>query len=112
VLFGRAPQLSALISALLIDPLWRDRIDANRIGAAGFSMGAYTTLLLVGAVPRWDRLADYCTRRPQDRDTCGLLERLGAASGKRSVRDYLQTIQAEQLRWKMAERRRRSFTES
>jgi predicted dienelactone hydrolase len=105
VLFGRARQISALISALLTDPLWRERIDANRIGAAGFSMGAYTTLLLVGGVPRWDRLADYCVRRPQDRDTCGLLERLGAASGKRSVRDYLQAIQAEQLHWKMADTR-------
>jgi predicted dienelactone hydrolase len=105
VLFGRAAQISALISALLTDPVWSERIDANRIGAAGFSMGAYTTLLLVGAVPRWDRLADYCVRRPQDRDACGLLERVGAAAGKSSVRDYLKGVQAEQTSWKLGDSR-------
>ena len=105
VLFGRPRQISALISALLADSIWRDRIDANRIGAAGFSMGAYTSLLLVGGVPRWERLADYCMRRPQDRETCGVLERLGEAAGRKSVRDYLQTIQAEQLHWTLPDTR-------
>lgn len=78
VLFGRPVQVRALLSALLDDPRWAPSIDPARIGVAGFSDGGYTALLLLGAVPRFDRYVGYCERRPQDRDTCGFIERLGA----------------------------------
>lgn len=107
-LFGRATQMSALISTLLDDSEWHDRIDAARIGVAGFSMGGYTSLLLVGAVPRLELLADYCERSPQDRDACGLVERLSAESRSQSGREYLRTIQAEHARWQTADARVRA----
>ncbi|WP_132999770.1 alpha/beta hydrolase family protein [Luteimonas arsenica] len=80
VLFGRPLQIQALVSTLLDDPHWAPLIDPGRIGVAGFSDGGYTSLLLVGAVPRFDRYAGYCERQPQDRDTCSFIEQLGARS--------------------------------
>jgi dienelactone hydrolase len=57
VLIGRERQMSALIDAVLADPALAAHIDPARIGAAGFSAGGYTALLLAGAVPRFDLLA-------------------------------------------------------
>lgn len=51
VLLGRAWQASAVISAVLDDPRLAPRVDAEHIGAAGFSAGGYTALLLLGARP-------------------------------------------------------------
>src|SRR5690606_2131318 len=77
VLFGRPLQVQALVSHLLGSARWGGKIDAGRIGAAGFSDGGYTALLLAGAVPRFDRYAGYCRRNPGDRDTCAVIEGLG-----------------------------------
>ena len=79
VLFGRPLQVQALISHLLASARWGGLIDPGRIGAAGFSDGGYTALLLAGGVPRFDRYADYCRRNPGDRDTCEVVERLGGS---------------------------------
>jgi predicted dienelactone hydrolase len=42
---------------------WRDKgaIDADRIGLFGFSKGGYTGLVVVGADPDMQRVAQYCT---------------------------------------------------
>lgn len=74
---GRPLQISALITALLADSRWNALIDQHRIGVAGFSAGGYTSLLLVGAVPRFSRFTGYCERNPEDQDICGLLRQLG-----------------------------------
>lgn len=63
VLVGRNLQLSALLDGLLRGSLSAS-IDAARVGAAGFSAGGYTALLLVGAQPRFHLLSAYCARYP------------------------------------------------
>lgn len=47
--WDRPRDLSVAIDRLLADPLWGPRIDAQRIGAIGFSLGGYTLLASLGA---------------------------------------------------------------
>lgn len=44
----RAKDLTAVLDQLLADPLLGHRVDATRIGAAGFSLGGYTAVTAVG----------------------------------------------------------------
>lgn len=44
----RAKDLTAALDQLLADPLLGKRVDSTRIGAAGFSLGGYTALTVVG----------------------------------------------------------------
>jgi predicted dienelactone hydrolase len=45
----RATDLSQVLDGMLADPEFGRRIDAARVGAAGFSLGGYTVLELAGA---------------------------------------------------------------
>ncbi len=60
----RPQQVSHVISELLRDPEWRDRIakDANgpHVGALGHSAGGYTVLALAGGQPNMSRLESHC----------------------------------------------------
>ncbi|MGA7296086.1 MAG: hypothetical protein WBW92_01075, partial [Rhodanobacteraceae bacterium] len=94
VMAGRPLQIKATISRLLADPRWAKLVDANRIGVAGFSAGGYTSLLLVGAVPRFDRFIGYCDRHPQDREICELVKQLGAADTKQTLATLQKKFQA------------------
>jgi predicted dienelactone hydrolase len=50
ILWWERPQdIKALLDRLLADESLRDRIDRERIGVAGFSLGGYTALSAVGA---------------------------------------------------------------
>ncbi|HJR75287.1 MAG TPA: prolyl oligopeptidase family serine peptidase [Luteimonas sp.] len=69
-LLGRAWQASATISAVLADPRFKPHVDASRIGAAGFSAGGYTALLLLGAKPDFSRFAVFCKKYPKTPDIC------------------------------------------
>jgi predicted dienelactone hydrolase len=44
----RPPDLSRVLDGMLADPRFGDRIDVNRVGAAGFSIGGYTVIELAG----------------------------------------------------------------
>ncbi|GAA3914537.1 alpha/beta hydrolase family protein [Luteimonas lutimaris] len=90
VMAGRALQVAATTSALLDAPDWKALIDADRIGVAGFSAGGYTSLLVVGAAPRFDRFIGYCERHPDDGDICGQVRQLGDG-----VVDALASLQAD-----------------
>lgn len=46
----RAVDLSRVLDGMLADATFGPRIDANRVGAAGFSLGGYTMMVLAGAV--------------------------------------------------------------
>lgn len=70
VLLGRAWQASAVISAVLADPQFKAHADDKRIGAAGFSAGGYTTLLLLGAKSDFSRFAVFCARYPKTPEIC------------------------------------------
>src|SRR3546814_5668267 len=92
---GRPIQVSATISALLADPRWKRLVDADRIGVPGFSAGGYTSLLVVGAEPRFDRFLSYCERHPGDAGTCGLVEQLG--DGAKDARSEEHTSELQSL---------------
>lgn len=95
VLVGRAVQVRAAINTLLADPRWKPLIDPARIGVAGFSAGGYTSLLLVGAQPRFDRFIDYCQRHPDDVDTCAPAQKYKPAE----LVSALAAIQKDLTRW-------------
>ena len=92
VLDGRPIQVKGTTSMLLNDAHWKTLIDPNRIGVAGFSAGGYTALMVVGAVPRFDRFIGYCKQRPQDAEICGPLPKLEAEG---AVQARLAALQDE-----------------
>jgi len=98
VLAGRALQVSATISAVLADPQWKNLIDARRIGVTGFSAGGYTSLLIVGAKPRFDRFIDFCRRHPHDDpDVCGNAEQIKQQLAQRglTIEQYFAQLQKD-----------------
>lgn len=63
-LVGRTRQLSVVIDYMTRDWSARDGIDADRIGAFGFSAGGFTVLAAAGGDPDLNRLADHCRANP------------------------------------------------
>src|SRR5262249_2688446 len=62
----RARDLSVVIDKMLADPEFSDRIDAKRIGAAGFSLGGYTMIEIAGGITRFSLYRDFCRSTPAD----------------------------------------------
>lgn len=60
----RPLDLRLAIDRLLADPEWGPRIDAGRIGVAGFSLGGLTVLASAGARPRWAAWRAACAAAP------------------------------------------------
>lgn len=100
VLGGRPVQISATIDTLLGNPRWKPLIDADRIGVAGFSNGGYTSLLLVGAVPRVSRFIDYCRRYPGDM-LCAGAKQFEAEAERRgqTIEQLMDGMQSQLTRW-------------
>jgi predicted dienelactone hydrolase len=61
----RATDISDALDALLRDPVFGQRVDASRIGAAGFSIGGYTVLELAGARSDQKRFLAACDAEPE-----------------------------------------------
>lgn len=100
VLGGRPVQIKATIDALLGDPRWKALIDADRIGVAGFSNGGYTSLLLVGAVPRLRRFVDYCGRYPDDKLCAGAKQfEAEAARNGQTPEQFMDGMQDRLTHW-------------
>lgn len=101
VMIGRPVQVRATIDMLLADPRWKALIDPQRIGVAGFSNGGYTSLLVVGAVPRFTRFAEHCEAHPDDRGICGDYRQIVAklAQQGQTPTQMLESMQAEFQRW-------------
>jgi predicted dienelactone hydrolase len=79
----RPRQATQVISALLGDSLWKDRVarDAKgpRVGAVGHSAGGYTVLALAGARPDLARIVSHCAAdRAADAIFCGMGQQGGA----------------------------------
>ena len=91
-LLGRPWQAKSALDAVLAAPAFKDAIDARRIGMAGFSAGAYTTLVMAGGRPDFAVHKAHCQAHPEDRDPCPA----GAASELRVTRPG----------WKMPEEQR------
>src|SRR5277367_131624 len=61
VLWGqRAADLTTLLDQLLSDPTFGPRIDTNRIGAAGFSLGGLTVIEIAGGLTDLSRYQAFC----------------------------------------------------
>lgn len=101
VLSGRPIQVSAVIDHLLHDARFAALIDPARIGVAGFSAGGYTSLMLVGAVPRFDRIVGYCLRHPDDPVFCAApeLKNDTATRTDPAVQKRLDELNAGLSRW-------------
>lgn len=70
VLLGRPMQMMSLLNAMVVDKRYSAHIDQTRIGAAGFSAGGYTALVMAGAKPDLGRLGEYCKSEPDDQTFC------------------------------------------
>jgi len=69
---ARPKQLSQLVSYMLGTWSGRAAIDANRVGAFGFSAGGFTVLAAAGARPDLGRVAPHCAAHPDFFD-CSLI---------------------------------------
>jgi predicted dienelactone hydrolase len=56
----RATDLSRVLDAMLADRKFSERIDRNRIGGAGFSLGGFTVIELAGAIGTLDSFRAFC----------------------------------------------------
>jgi predicted dienelactone hydrolase len=65
----RARDLSLVIDRLLADPKFGPRIDAKRIGAAGFSLGGFTVIEAAGGRFSQEAFDAFC-RSPERDFTC------------------------------------------
>ncbi len=72
---NRPRQLHVLIDYMLADWAQHDRLDANRVGAFGFSSGGFTVLTEAGGEPDLKRVPAHCHDYPQHFD-CQLLARI------------------------------------
>lgn len=61
-IWRRPEDLSAVIDAMLKDPVFAPEIDGEAIGALGFSLGGYDVLALAGAEQRREAFAGFCER--------------------------------------------------
>jgi len=58
--WDRARDLSAIIDSMLAEPIFTARIDPNRIGAAGFSLGGYTMIAIAGGITSRAHYREFC----------------------------------------------------
>ncbi|MGB7975684.1 MAG: hypothetical protein WCF81_15365 [Roseiarcus sp.] len=67
VLYWERPgDLSTALDKTKTDPLIGPHLDLNRLGAAGFSAGGFTTLVEAGARVDFDRFLRFCAAHPDD----------------------------------------------
>ncbi len=89
----RAEDVSTAISGMLSDSRFGERIDRDRIGAAGFSYGGYTMMELAGARTDFNRLLAWCN---EQKDACNppempdLMEKFNAIKQQPDVQHSLQ----------------------
>lgn len=69
----RATDLSEVLDGMLADPEFGPKINASRVGAAGFSIGGYTVLALGGARTDISVIFDLCKQHPET-PTCHVPE--------------------------------------
>lgn len=66
----RVAQLRSAFGAVMADSRFADRIDANRLGTLGFSLGGAVALELAGGQSDVKAFNAYCAEHPEDAMTC------------------------------------------
>lgn len=66
LVWERPKDLSVVLDRLLADPLFGERIDPDRIGAAGFALGGYTVIALAGGRFSIDAFDAFCRSEKRD----------------------------------------------
>jgi predicted dienelactone hydrolase len=95
ILWGqRAHDLSALLDQLLADSTFGSRIDAKRVGAAGFSLGGLSVIELAGGVAELSRYQDFCKSPRADRMCADTLEYPGLLAKATALAKTDPAIQA------------------
>lgn len=90
----RAKDISLAIDGMLSDRRFGSHINPDRIGAAGFSLGGYTMMILAGATTNIKGVLDWC-EQADHRSACNppempdLLDRFEAMKQRPDVRDAL-----------------------
>ena len=69
LVWERPRDLTVVLDKLLADSVFGKRIDRNRIGAAGFSLGGYTVISIAGGVFSLKEFESFCNS-PQRDFTC------------------------------------------
>ena len=77
-LWRRPAQLHRLVDYMLLEWPGHARLDAGRVGAFGFSNGAFTVLVAAGGVPDLSKIGPYCGAHP-DHDLCQTLKNAGVS---------------------------------
>ena len=85
---GRPRQFSAIIDGLLKHRKWSTRIEVERIGAFGFSLGGYTVLAVLGAQPQLSEVINHCGHHFDDDPFCNIVGLLDEAARKAWAREY------------------------
>jgi len=62
----RARDLSVVIDSMPADAMFGARIDSNRIGAAGFSLGGYTMIEIAGGITDPEAFKEFCASSRAD----------------------------------------------
>ena len=101
---GRPIQVSATITYLLHSSRWKALINPEKIGAAGFSAGGYTVLMLVGAMPQFNRIISFCRKHPDDTipgSICSAENKLKVEAEKqgRTIEQMMIVLQHSLHRW-------------
>ncbi len=76
-LWLRPADITATLDAIEKDALFKDRLEADRVGALGLSAGGNTILALVGARIDPARLASYCDTDALNPSLCGWVRQSG-----------------------------------
>ncbi len=93
--WDRARDISTVIDAMLADRRFGPKIDRDRIGAAGFSLGGYTMMELAGGTTDFNGIVQWC-ERPENRGSCSppempdLLDRFEAMKQQPKVQQEIQ----------------------
>lgn len=70
-------------------------IDPEAIGMSGHSFGGHTTIMIAGAPPNLDHLAEYCPSDADNWDVCGLQDRIQALfPGQRIIDESDRRVKA------------------
>lgn len=79
-LWRRPAQLERLVTFMLESWPAHGRLDAERVGAFGFSNGGFTVLVAAGGVPDLARVAGYCEAHAEH-DLCRAMKAAGVSPG-------------------------------